>query len=413
MKLAVVVDQFPVLSQTFVLNQITGLIDLGIHVSIISLNQPEQSQKIHPLVTQYNLLEKTTYLLAEPKTKISKAIYRLKNALRACTIPKKRKLLINSLSACYGVHGKSLLLASIAYNLPKPLIFDVVLCHFGYNGILANNLRNLGLLKGKIATIFHGHEVSAQQALLRYQKGYEALFNQTELMLPISQLWEQKLISLGCSHHKIHVHRMGVNLDSFHVKTVGNKKKPTLTLFTAARFSEKKGLEFAIKALALLPDEMKIRYILAGYGELEQYLKNLVNTLALTKKVEFVGALNQIEIAKYMRESDVFIQPSITAENGDMEGVPVAIMEAMASGIPVISTFHSGIPELITHGETGLLSPEKDELGLANNIKLLNEDIKLRDKLAYNARLRIEDIANVEKLNKILVKRLTALGFDC
>ena len=333
---------------------------------------------------------------------------------------KTRKSVVTALQARFGHQAKSLLLAAIASRFSTPLSFDVILCHFGQNGVVANKLRHIGVLEGKIATIFHGFDISAKSALVKHQLDYQALFAQTELMLPISDKWKNKLVSLGCEPEKIKVHRMGIDLGLFEFSAqpkphsqlllepqLSNK---CLTLFTVARFSEKKGLEYAIRALTHLPAEVNCHYYIGGFGELEQNLKQLVIELNLTSQVTFLGPLTSVEVKGHMQAADVFIQPSITAENGDMEGVPVAIMEAMAVGVPVISTFHSGIPELITHNEHGLLAEEKDAIALADNINSLYQDNGgLVTKLRQNARLRIEAIADVNKLNEQLVATLSSL----
>ena len=249
-------------------------------------------------------------------------------------------------------------------------------------------------------------------------------------MLPISEKWKNKLITLGCDPENITVHRMGIDLGLFVFSSQHQDKplhqpkpepsltqphpqlinKKCLTLFTVARFSEKKGLEYAIRALTYLPEDVNCHYFIGGFGELEQHLKQLVFELNLTNKVTFLGSLTSIEVKNHMQTADVFIQPSITADNGDMEGVPVAIMEAMAVGVPVISTFHSGIPELITHNEHGLLAKERDAIALADNISCFyRDDGSLAAKFRQNARLQIEAIADVNKLNQMLVQTLSCL----
>ncbi|XQW85909.1 glycosyltransferase [Thalassotalea piscium] len=417
MKVAIFVDQFPVLSQTFVINQITGLIDLGIDVAIIAITKGKALEAIHPIIAQYGLMERTTFLNEEPRSKFKKLLYRIANTTAALSNMEKTRKIFTSLHFCYGQHGRSLLLASIIAKQKKVAVFDVILCHFGYNGILANKLRQLGVLEGKIATIFHGYEISASKALKSYHSDYLSLFNDTELMLPISSLWKEKLLEIGCPPNKIVVHRMGVDLNSFIFKATKSfaqsgaikDNNKVFTLFTVARFTEKKGLEYAIKAIALLPDSVNVRYIIAGYGELETQLRTLVEHLGLKNQIAFIGAVNQETVIDYMKGCDAFLQPSITAQNGDMEGVPVSLMEAMAMGVPVISTYHSGIPEIITNGVTGLLSPEKDEQSLRDNIVKLSEDKVLRTNMIQNARHQVETMADVNTLNKELVIKLKTL----
>ncbi|GAA5142117.1 glycosyltransferase [Thalassotalea piscium] len=421
MKIAIFVDQFPVLSQTFVLNQVTALIDAGANVTIIALNKPE-SRKHHADVSQYQLISKTVYLLNEPSGKVNKLCYRIKNILWAVVNKAKRSLILQSINKEYGKQGKSLLLASILAKVEQPLEFDAIVCHFGYNGILANKLRQLGALNGNIVTVFHGYEVSAIKALALYKAEYQKLFKQTELMLPISNLWREKLIELGCAKEKVKVHRMGVNLANFPFvqKTNANNtdylcntqknSHRAFKVFTVARFSEKKGIIYAINAMALLPKSLNIQYVLAGYGELEHEIKQQINQLNLSDNIVLLGKLDQKQVLAQMHDCDIFLQPSVTARNGDMEGVPVAIMEAMAVGLPVISTVHSGIPELIIDGESGLLSPEKSAESLRDNIMKLYENSELRVAIVNNARKQIEQLADVNTLSVKLISLLEKLA---
>ncbi|MDT0602807.1 glycosyltransferase [Thalassotalea castellviae] len=412
MKVAIFVDQFPVRSQTFVLNQIIGLIDLGCDITIISLHKGDGTLLAD--IAQYNLDEKTHYLLDEPKTKYKQFFYRIGCLCKCIITPSRFPVIFASLDKNYGRQGKSLLLAAIAAKLPNVLNFDVAVCHFGYNGILANKLKRLGLIQSKIATIFHGHEISDTKSLSRYSNDYHKLFKETELLLPISELWKDKLVKLGCPLNKIYVQRMGINLEKFSYKGNIDRKRLThethescspalLKIYTVARFTDKKGLKYAIQSLTHLPKGIKVHYDLAGYGELETELKLLVRQLGLADVVHFVGACSSTQVADFMRKADVYLQPSITASDGDMEGVPVTLMEAMAIGVPVVSTFHSGIPELIENEVHGLLVPEKDPQAIAEKLTLIyNNKENVVEQLVRNARDRVEFMADNHTLNQNL-----------
>jgi colanic acid/amylovoran biosynthesis glycosyltransferase len=459
MKLAIFVNQFPVLSQSFVLNQVQGLDVMGIDITVIALtahhavNNGEQSQQVDSGdifskgKVEY-LLNKKFLAGQQGHFRYKKLLHRMASVSWALLNPynniSQKRRIIKSLNWRYGSSAKSLLLASITSQVKQPLVFDTIVAHFGDCGVLADKLRDIGVLQGKIATIFHGFELSKIRVLADYQQDYQQLFKNTELLLPISNKWQNKLISLGCPAHKIQVHRMGVDLAVFKFKTLKSVKDlaasssqlkhfinekinekisdgrsdkfsedfstKVLTLFTVARFTEKKGITYVLQALALLPKDIKVHYFLAGYGELATQLSAEVTTLGLTDSVTLLGPLPQHKVSQWLAMSDVFIQPSVTAEDGDMEGVPVALMEAMAMGTCVISTYHSGIPELITDGESGLLSQERDAAGLAANITQLYQDDGLSEHLRKNARRTIEKIADVEKLNANLVNILQGLN---
>ncbi|MFT6985521.1 MAG: colanic acid/amylovoran biosynthesis glycosyltransferase [Psychromonas sp.] len=444
MKLAFFVSQFPIRSQTFVLNQITGLIDAGIDVSIISLSVGDKMLFTQGDHLAYQLADRTHYLtppaLMAPLVKFK---HRLIKTLFGLVHPKTSKRTVKALTTkALGKPAQRLLLAAIAAQTKNTYQFDVILAHFGDNGITANNLRTLNVLQGKLVTVFHGYELSVKQTLLANRANYQRLFAQGELMLPISEIWQEKLIKIGCSSDKVRVHRMGVDLTHFPYQRALDtvlrsieltKTPPVLTLFTVARFTQKKGIIYALEALALVLGLTKTKaktqqfplnspqkadsaeqpilchYRLAGFGEELGAIKQAIDDLGLSPFVTLLGPLNSAQVQEELIHADVFLQPSITANNGDMEGIPVSIMEAMAVGTVVLSTYHSGIPELITHGEQGLLAPEKSSLSLADNIRLLYHDIPLREKLTANARQKIAQVGDVKTLNKQLLDILNVV----
>jgi colanic acid/amylovoran biosynthesis glycosyltransferase len=421
MKIAIVINQFPVRSQTFVLNQITGLIDLGIDVTIIAVHKGDIKLYEEGDYLAYRLEQRCIYLLEKKTSQVKTLIYRIQKTLIGLCHPTTVLNVLRSLSPTLGKQSRSLQLSSIAANQKQLLSYDWVICHFGPIGILAHKLRKIGVLSGKIATVFHGFDISTQQSLAVNGKDYQQLFKETELLLPISELWSKKLALLGAQADKIKVHRMGVDLNEFtysalNALKVNDSAKPvfsqnTLKIFSVARFTEKKGLKYAIESLCYLPADISIDYQLAGYGELEQELKLLVKSLKLEQKVTFCGPLNSQAVKQFMQQADIFLQPSITAINGDMEGVPVVIMEAMAIGLPVITTYHSGIPELITDKLHGLLVAERDSQAIADKLAFLHCDLLNRkaitQAMTIKARERIEAVADIKKLNKQLVAILT------
>ena len=209
MKVAFIVPEFPSLSQTFVLNQITGLIDRGIEVDIFA-NVARGGSKIHEDVKRYNLLDRTCYhgkiYQGMPTNKLPRAIKALRYVLKY--ILKNPLAILRSLNIFkYGRKAASfnLLFQIIPFLNKGP--YDIFHCHFGPCGNLAVLLKELGAISGKIITAFHGYDLST------YLKGkethvYERLFKKGDLFLPISRRWQEKLIELGCKQDKIVVYRM-------------------------------------------------------------------------------------------------------------------------------------------------------------------------------------------------------------
>ncbi|MEN4697396.1 glycosyltransferase [Pantoea agglomerans] len=370
MKLTFFTMRFPVASETFVLNQVTHFIDAGYEVEIISVF-PGDLVNRHAAFDEYGLAAKTHYLLPEEKISIvDKLNQRIKLVLPKVTKPS----LLRSLNVRrYGAQSSKLLLPSIVANAKQTFTADVFLVHFGYAGALANKLRELGVLKGKQATVFHGADISRRHILEEHKLDYVNLFRQSELMLPISNLWKNKLIEMGCPPEKIHVTRMGIEPEKFNFQPRQAFQTP-LRIVSVARLTEKKGLDVAVKASAILKQRGgQFQYTIIGNGDQDEMMRNFIAREGMEDCVSMPGFKPQEEIRRALSEADIFLLPSKTAADGDMEGIPVALMEAMAVGLPVVSTFHSGIPELIENNVSGWLVEEDDPEALAETLLKLSQ----------------------------------------
>ncbi|MEN4634923.1 glycosyltransferase [Pantoea agglomerans] len=370
MKLTFFTMRFPVASETFVLNQVTHFIDAGYEVEIISVF-PGDLVNRHAAFDEYGLAAKTHYLLPEEKISIvDKLNQRIKLVLPKVTKPS----LLRSLNVRrYGAQSSKLLLPSIVANAKQTFTADVFLVHFGYAGALANKLRELGVLKGKQATVFHGADISRRHILEEHKLDYVNLFRQSELMLPISNLWKNKLIEMGCPPEKIHVTRMGIEPEKFNFHPRQAFQTP-LRIVSVARLTEKKGLDVAVKASAILKQRGgQFQYTIIGNGDQDEMMRDFIAREGMEDCVSMPGFKPQEEIRRALSEADIFLLPSKTAADGDMEGIPVALMEAMAVGLPVVSTFHSGIPELIENNVSGWLVEEDDPEALAETLLKLSQ----------------------------------------
>ncbi|WP_020619915.1 glycosyltransferase [Paenibacillus daejeonensis] len=401
MRIAVFADYFPALSETFVLNQVTGLLDRGHEVDIYA-TAPRQENTRHPDVAAYNLDARCRYRQMPPG---KLARYAKLLPLLARHLFKAPGALLGALNPIrYGREASSLNLFYSAVSLLEAdrREYDIIYCHFGPTGKLAAALQGIGLLKGKLITTFHGADITSylQQ---RGEQVYRELFRQGDLFLPISERWRTQLMKLGCPEERITIHRMGIDSSRFAYRPPVEGEDMPLRLVTIARLVEKKGVAYAIQAAAALAAEgREVKYTIIGDGPLREELQQLILSLEMGEHIRLVGPKGQNEVLNILRQSDLMVAPSVTAANGDQEGIPVVLMEAMAIGLPIVSTWHSGIPELVEDGASGYLVPERDEQGLAHKLKLLMDNRHQWPEMSRRGREIVEQSYDIHRLNERL-----------
>ena len=393
MRVAYVLGNFPILSQTFIIQEICDHLDSGLDLSVIVLGSEKNASaslaSVHP-----HLTDRTRYL-GLPSRRFER-VYTLAKMTAA-----DPRALVNGLRVCRGGRFSDVWLAATLSTV-KPK-YDIIHCHFGNVGQTAAIMRRRGLLSGKLLVTVHGFDIS-QGKYGFARKYYSDLFEHTDCLLPVSNYWKTKLETLGADPARVIVHRMGVDLDDLK-PAVQQGHQGLLRLCSIGRFVEKKGHFHSIRAVAKLkamrPD-LKVSLLFVGDGPLRSQAEALVQALGLSDSVDFRGGLQHASALELLAESDAFILPSVTAADGDMEGVPVSLMEAMALQKPVISTWHSGIPELVEHEKNGLLVPEHDVDALAGAIVLLADNPSLRVRFGLSGRSKVEQSFNARRLGKRL-----------
>jgi colanic acid/amylovoran biosynthesis glycosyltransferase len=255
----------------------------------------------------------------------------------------------------------------------------------------------------KLITSFYGYDVS-EFPLGRRRNPYTNLFARGDLFLALSREMKQKLIQLGCPEKRIVVHPLGVNPALFPPKPEGQPSR-AVRILTIGRMVPKKGMEYALKAVAaVIREHSNIEYVIIGDGPLRAHLEGLTRSLGITNAVRFAGWEPRPEVLKALSEADILLAPSVTSESGDQEGTPVVIMEALACGVPVVSTQHAGIPEVVDDGVSGFLVPERQPEALALALERLVRDPKLRESMGAWGRAAMRDRHDIRKLNEKLME---------
>jgi colanic acid/amylovoran biosynthesis glycosyltransferase len=231
------------------------------------------------------------------------------------------------------------------------------------------------------------------------------LFERGDWFLALSQSMRERLIELGCPDQKLSVHHLAVCCDQIEYRPRSIEPGETVRLICAARLVEKKGLSYAIRALARLRErKLDAELHILGEGPERPHLEKLVGELELGDRVTMRGEVSPPEVIREIERCHIFIHPSVTARDGDEEGTPTAILEAMASGMPVVATHHGGIAEQIEDGVSGFLVPERDSDGLAERLGELVRRPELWPRLGRNGRRRVEAEFDASKQNPALLE---------
>jgi colanic acid/amylovoran biosynthesis glycosyltransferase len=268
--------------------------------------------------------------------------------------------------------------------------------HMGYEGV--RWFRSMESAKIPLITTFYGQDVSKLGRIPKWRKLYLRLFEYGDLFLAEGNYLKKQLMDLGCPEEKIIVQHLGVNIECYPQKEY--HQHDSVVILQIASFREKKGIEYSLQAIAAIKDEFpNIEFRIIGSGDSareDQHIHNLAEQYRINDVVKFLGKKPHNEIMEEYRNADIFLHPSITAQDGDNEGgSPVSITEASAVGLPVISTTHADIPEVVLSNQSGLLAPERDVSQLCQMLLALIQDPDKRKAMGRCGRLHIEKNYNI------------------
>ncbi|HYZ74304.1 MAG TPA: glycosyltransferase [Chthoniobacterales bacterium] len=240
---------------------------------------------------------------------------------------------------------------------------DLIHIYFGNTGV--HLLPLLSKWDRAWVVSFHGMDVQKRPKEKGYDRKLAEVLQLAPLVLVRSQSLAKRLQDLGCNPEKIRLNRTGIPLQNFPWVERSVPVDGQWQLVQACRLVEKKGLLTTLGAFRrFIADYPKARLVIAGEGPMKDELVRRIAELSLENQVELAGFLNQDDLRRVYAESHIFIHPSELAADSNQEGIPNSMLEAMASGLPVVATQHGGIPEAVHEGIDGILVPERDESAL-------------------------------------------------
>lgn len=270
---------------------------------------------------------------------------------------------------------------------------DAVLAEYGSSAV--NVAEACRRSRTPLIAHFHGYDASMHSVLDEHALTYPRMFADACAIVAVSRAMKQQLIALGAPEHKVYLNAYGVDCAKF---SGADPEAADATFLAVGRLTEKKAPDLLLSAFDIArrtQPAIKLRVI--GDGPLMKQCRALVTELDLTDAVTLLGAQEPTVVAREMRAARCFVQHSVVAPSGDAEGTPVSIIEASATGLPVIATRHAGIPDVVVEGETGFLVDERDVIGMAERMTRLAAQPGWAAKMGAAAQRRIREHFSIER----------------
>ena len=290
---------------------------------------------------------------------------------------------------------------------------DLMHIYFGHTGV--HLLPFIEQWDKPCVVSFHGADVAQKPEIKDYPAKLRRLFNAVPLVFARSQSLVDRLVHLGCPSEKLRINRTGIPLNEFPFVDREPPRDGKWRVVQACRLIPKKGVATSLRAFAIFKkDNPGAEFFIAGKGPLQSELEMLAGGLGILRDVHFVGFLPQPKLLELYASSHLFLHPSEISPNQDQEGVPNSVLEAMATGLPVVATRHGGIPEAVDHGRTGFLVAEEDHVGLANAMQLITSSpasLKQMGERAHAAVVeRFGQGAQIDQLESFYEEAITMNG---
>ncbi len=401
--IAYIVSRFPRLTETFVLREISELKQRGQPVLVFPLLSVQQS--IHHTEAAY--LAENVYYTPYMSREVFAANWQYMVRLPDRYLKSLFRVVWENRDSWYlwirgaALFPKSVYIARLIAESNVQHLHAHFATHPALAAMIISELTGIGY-----SFTAHAHDIFVHKAMLKMK------IKLAQFVVTISEYNRHHLLRLapGIPETKIHVVRCGVDPTKYILKDprCSEAKDRCLRILCVASLEPYKGVENLIRACARLRKSVPtFCCTIIGDGRNRKSLSNLISGLKLEQQVHLIGPRKQDEVAEQLKQTDIFVLPSVVARNGQMEGIPVALMEAMASGIPVVASQLSGIPELVEHGVNGLLVPPGDATALFNALEFLYHREDLWERLGQRGREKITAMFNlsdnVTKLRSLFI----------
>jgi glycosyltransferase involved in cell wall biosynthesis len=289
---------------------------------------------------------------------------------------------------------------------------DARLLHIYFGQIAVHLLPLIRAWKNPSIVSFHGADVMVDMNKPAYREATQQMLEAVKLVLVRSESLRRAVADLGCDPEKIKIQRTGIPLEEFPFRERSFPKNDEWRFVQAGRLIEKKGLPVALRAFAaFLGKYPKATLTIAGEGPMLAELQTLARELKIAGSVSLTGFISQEQLRDIYYRSDIFLHPSQTGRDGNQEGIPNSMLEAMANGLPVFATQHGGIPEAIENGVSGVLVPERDHEELARALLNAAQDRVFLSRIARSGaevvRKNFDVRAQAQRLEDIYLRTIS------
>jgi len=384
-RLAYLVKTFPRLSETFILNEILGVEELGLELEIFSLRKlPPAVEPVHPDVSKVKAVVRYIPSLVRPLWPPGSALLLFSHLALLFARP-RRYFLAGWLHFGLGNNPrvKDFLQAGYLARALSREKFTHLHAHF------ANVPTTVAEIVKHLTGIPYSFTAHAKDIYLTPPSELTRKIQKAECVLTCTAVNQSYLAGLAGQSTPVHLAYHGVDVSRFRVRfsSVPTQHNKVPFILSVARLCEKKGLEFLLEACRILVDRgIALECQIVGYGPLEEKLQEMIVSLALRDMVSLRGRMTQDQLAELYPRADLFVLPCQVLENGDRDGIPNVLFEAMVCGVPIISTEIAGVRELIEHRRNGYLVEQRNARALADAMELLIGSPDLGRELAHRGR---------------------------